>query len=195
MNTAWTITRALPLLAIGLIAGCSTQSITSPAPTGSTSASDSTVASSLASPASVGPLASSNPSAPMSPANSDQCSDSDLLVTNGNVESANTMRRVVVSFKNISSHPCTLVGYPGADLVTATGGLLIHIPRRPANAAHRLTLGTGDVATADIQASAIDTSGYGCHEGTLVVTPPGDFQSHTLNAGLPVCNTSISSVD
>src|SRR5271170_2867402 len=42
------------------------------------------------------------------------CSDADLTVTNGPVESASTMRRVVVSFKNTSSNPCMLVGYPDA---------------------------------------------------------------------------------
>ena len=75
-----------------------------------------------------------------------QCSDDDLAVTNGQVESANTLRRVVVSFRNTSSNPCRLVGYPEADLVTAAGGVLVHVERRPALAAHVLTLAPGDVA-------------------------------------------------
>jgi prophage tail gpP-like protein len=113
------------------------------------------------------------------------------------VASANTLRHVVVSFKNTSSHPCTLTGYPGADLVTAAGGVRVHVARRPANAAHHLTLNPGDTANADVEAYAIDTTtGNSCgREGTLVVTPPNDFESHTLNVSLPICNATISSVD
>ena len=102
-----------------------------------------------------------------------QCSDADLTVTNGPVESANTLRRVVVSFTNTSSNPCELVGYPDANLVTAAGGVLVHVEPRPALAAHVLHLAPGDVANADVEAYAVDTAtGDPCpREGTLVVTP------------------------
>jgi len=85
------------------------------------------------------------------------CSDADLTVTNGPIESASTMRRVVVSFKNTSSSACHLVGYPDANLVTAAGGVLVHVQNRPALAAHALTLAPGDVATADVESYAIET--------------------------------------
>jgi hypothetical protein len=113
------------------------------------------------------------------------------------VQSANTTRRVVVSFTNTFSQPCTLVGYPGADLVTAAGGLMVHVARQPALAAHRLTLGPGELATADVQADTIDTTtGNPCARyGTLVVTPPNGFVSHTLFVSLPICSPTISSVD
>jgi hypothetical protein len=118
-------------------------------------------------------------------------------VTNGSLESADTQRHVVVSFTNSSAHACTLVGYPGADLVTPAGGVLINVPRRPAAAAHRLTLGPSDVATAEVTAYAIDTStGNACPRwGNLVVTPPNDFVSHPLSVDVPICSASISSVD
>src|SRR5271156_1354261 len=125
------------------------------------------------------------------------CTDSDLTVTNGPIESANTMRRVVVSFKNTSSNMCMLVGYPDANLVTAAGGVLVHVENRPANAAHVLHLNPGDVATADVESYAIDTgTGNSCpREGTLVVTAPGDSVSHELPVALPICSATISSVD
>jgi Protein of unknown function (DUF4232) len=123
--------------------------------------------------------------------------DDDLAVTNGPLESANTQRHVALSFKNTSSHSCTLVGYPGADLVTPAGGVLINVPRRAANAAHHLTLNPGDVATADVTAYAIDTSTGGtCPRwGNLVVTPPNGFVSHPMSVDVPICNASVSSVD
>jgi len=90
-----------------------------------------------------------------------------------------------------------IFGYPGADLVTPVGGVLINVPRRPANAAHHLTLNPGDVATADITAYAIDTStGNDCARwGNLVVTPPNGFVSHSMPVDVPICNASISTVD
>ncbi len=126
-----------------------------------------------------------------------RCSDADLTVTNGPVEPANTLRRVVVSFKNTSSNPCGLVGYPDANLVTAAGGVLVHVANRPALAAHALTLAPGDVANADVEAYAIDTgNGNPCpREGTLVVTPPNGSVSHELPVALPICGATISSVD
>ena len=125
------------------------------------------------------------------------CTDDELAVTNGPLELANTQRHVTLSFKNTSSHSCTLVGYPGADLATPAGGLLINVPRRPANAAHHLTLNSGDVATADVTAYAIDTStGEACPQwGNLVVTPPNGFVSHPMSVDVPTCNASVNSVD
>jgi hypothetical protein len=125
------------------------------------------------------------------------CSDPELAVTNGPIESANTMRRVVVSFTNTSSNVCTLVSYPDANLVTAAGGVLVHVEHRPALAAHLLHLNPGDVAQADVTASALDVNGSGnsCpREGTLVVTAPDDSVAHTLPVALPICNATISSV-
>jgi hypothetical protein len=85
----------------------------------------------------------------------------------------------------------------GADLVTPADGVLINVPRRPANAAHRLTLNPGDVATADVTAYVIDTStGDACPRwGNLVVTPPNGFVSHPMSVDVPICRTTVSSVD
>ena len=126
------------------------------------------------------------------------CADGDLTVTNGPIESANTLRRVVVSFKNTSSNMCMLVGYPDANLVTAAGGVLVHVEPQPANAAHVLHLNPGDIANAAVQSSALDINGSGnpCpREGTLVVTAPKGSVAHTLPVALPICNATISSVD
>jgi len=93
---------------------------------------------------------------------------------------------------------CKLVGDPDVNLVTAAGGVLVHVEPRPALAAHVLHLNPGDVATADVQSSALDVNGSGnpCpREGTLVVTAPKGSVAHTLPIALPICNATISSVD
>jgi hypothetical protein len=180
----------LPSVAVVLIAGCSAQHTTPAATPAPSSPSTVTVT------ATPSPSAAPAPS-PSTPEAAGPCSDDDLTVTNGSLESADTQRHVVVSFTNTSSHACTLVGYPGADLVTPAGGVLINVPRRPAAAAHRLSLGPGDVAPADVTAYAIDTStGNACPRwGNLVVTPPNDFVSHPLSVDVPICSATISSVD
>jgi Protein of unknown function (DUF4232) len=125
------------------------------------------------------------------------CSDPDLAVSNGPIEDANTLRRVVVSFKNTSPNICTIVGYPDANLVTAAGGVLVHVEPQPALAAHLLHLNPGDVASAAVQSSALDVNGSGnpCpREGTLVVTAPKGSVAHTLPIALPICNATITSV-
>jgi hypothetical protein len=197
--------RMLPFLAAALIAGCSAQQPTPVAssPSAAPGAPSSTVAApSPSAPATVTVTPTTvtviaTPAPAPAPQAVGQCSDDDLSVISGTMQSADTQRHVVVSFVNVSSHPCTLIGYPGADLVTPVGGVLINVARRPAAAAHRLTLAPNDVAHADVASYAIDTStGNDCARwGTLVVTPPNDFQSHTLNVDLPICNASVGSVN
>jgi hypothetical protein len=172
--------RALPVLVVVLLAGCATERTAPVTVTASPSAAPVTTTPASPTPEASGP-----------------CTDGDLTVTNGPLESADTQRRVSLTFKNTSANTCTLVGYPGADLVTPAGGVLIHVADRPANAAHRLTLRPGDVATADITAYAVDTSsGTGCARwGNVVVTAPGGAAAHPTNVDMPICDASISSVD
>jgi hypothetical protein len=190
---------ALPLLAVALLAGCSAERTAAPAaPPTTVTVTATAPTASVAAPTPDAPATVTITDTPpaSAPEAAGPCTDDDLDVTNGPMESANTQRHVILSFKNTSSHSCTLTGYPGADLVSPPGGVLINVPRRPANAAHHVTLNPGDVATADVTAYAIDTAtGNSCPRwGSLVVTPPNGFVSHRLNVDLPICTASISSV-
>ena len=77
--------------------------------------------------------------------------------------------------------------------MTPGGGVLINVSPLPAAAAHHLTLDPGDVATADVQAYAIEPLVPAL--GNLVVTPPNDYVSHPLSVDLPICDATVSSVD
>lgn len=173
-----------------LTAGCGTSGPTTTAPsTVTVTATPSATAATTTTPA---PLTTAAPSGePVSR------TDDQLDVTNARVESADILRRVVVTFTNTSAQECVLVGYPGVDLVTPAGGVLINVARRPANAAHRLRLPAGDKATADVQSYAVDTkTGDACPRyGTLAVTPPNGFRPRTLAVDLPICEATVSSVD
>lgn len=129
------------------------------------------------------------------PQSAKACTEDQLEVTNAPIESADTSRRVVVTFGNTSSRECTLTGYPGADLVTPAGGVRINIARRPANAAHHLRLAPNDAASADVQSSTVDsTTGSACP--TLRnTTAPNAFQPRTLRVDPPICDATVSSVD
>lgn len=144
-------------------------------------------------PASQPPTPSPTASEPVVPL---VCGNDDLDVAAGPVSEEGALRRVDVTFTNVSSGVCVLVSYPGADLVTAAGGVLVHVARRPANSAPHLELQPGEKATADVQASAIDTTtGEPCgRTGTLVVTAPNTTESHLLPVSLPICNATISAV-
>lgn len=124
------------------------------------------------------------------------CDDDDLEVAAGPLSEDGTLRRVDVTFTNTSPKVCVLVSYPGADLVTAAGGVLVHVARRPANAAPHLELQPNQRATADVQASGVDnTTGEPCGRiGTLVVTAPNTTESHVLPVNLPICDATISAV-
>ena len=182
------VARSLPVVAIALLAGCA-------APPSIPAAHTVTVTATPT--ATVAPVTVTLPPAPPPPAvEPAACTDDDIEVTNGAMESANTQRRVLVSFRNSSAHACTMVGYPGADLVTPAGGVLINVARRPANAAPRLTLQPGEIGTADVLTYAIDTgTGNSCARwGQLVVTPPNDVVARTLPVDLPICSATVSAV-
>lgn len=195
------MTSARPILlltTVVLLAGCSAGQTAAPTP----QATAPTSTSAAATPPPAAPTTVTVTVAPTStpqsaPSPSGGCAGNDLTVTAGPLQEAGAQRQVTVSFTNTSGHACTLVGYPGADLVTPAGGVLINVPRRPANAAHRLTLNPGDVATADVTASAVDsaTSKACARWGTLVVTAPNDVVPHTLNVDVPICDATVSSVD
>ncbi|GAS97931.1 putative uncharacterized protein [Mycolicibacterium canariasense] len=195
------VARSLPVVAVALLAGCTAQQ-SPPAQTVTVTATPTAHPTLAATPAPAPPVTpvtvtvAPTQAPPEPPQQVGPCSDEALDVTNGPMESANTQRRVVVSFRNSSQQACTMVGYPGADLVTPAGGVLINIPRRPANAAPRLTLQPGEVASADVLTSMIDTeTGNACARwGQLVVTPPDDVVARTLPIDLPICGASISSV-
>src|SRR6476469_6519776 len=110
--------RVLTVLSVVVIAGCSThQTPAAPSTSPGATSPTTTPAASPTSSAPAAPSSSTPPPGTPTAAPAGQCSNSDLEVTNGDVASANTLRHVTGSFKNISSHPCTLTGYPGADLV------------------------------------------------------------------------------
>lgn len=203
MKTTLILAVPATVLAV-LLTGCTYDRADAPAPASSPAPSPTTSVSSPApSPTAAPPTTMAPPATTATPPPSEAppvtpvaCGDDDLDVAAGPVAEDGALRRVDVTFTNTSSRVCVLVSYPGADLVTAAGGVLVHVARRPANAAPHLELEPGQKATADVQASAVDTAtGDPCgRTGTLVVTAPNTTESHLLPVNLPICDATISAV-
>ncbi|MEW5809689.1 MAG: DUF4232 domain-containing protein [Actinomycetota bacterium] len=199
MTTSPLLRAAVPTVALAvLLVSCSSDRDDRPVASSTTATSAASTSTSAPQPTTAAPqnTASATPTEAPPPAVPVACGNADLGVAAGPVTEADTLRRVDVTFTNTSAAPCVLVGYPGADLVSAAGGVLVHVARRPANAAPHLELQPGEVATADVQASVIDSStGTACgRTGTLTVTAPNTTESHLLAVNLPICDATISSV-
>ncbi|MDA2892416.1 DUF4232 domain-containing protein [Mycolicibacterium sp. BiH015] len=211
-SAAGLVKLSVPALAALLLAGCSQDPADPPATTVTVTPSTSAAPSPSATPpaptvsATQAPAPSETPTAAPAPTPAPTvvaepgvippCSDAALAVSAGPVEEVDTLRRVAISFTNTSSQVCGLVSYPTADLLGGPGTVLVHVAKRPANAAPRLTLQPGDAAGADVQSSTIDsTTGEKCgRTGTLAVTPPDNTQQRVLEVYLPICDATISAV-
>lgn len=177
----------VPILAVALVAACSTGRDQPAAPATVTV----TASPSVQAPVTVTAAPTTSPvDAPPGP-----CTDADLKVTHNALESQGSEYRLLLHFTNTSARPCTLTGYPGADLANETGPV-VHAERRPGNATPHLTLQPGQAATADLQSSDTNPANGGmCPRwGSVVVIAPNTFQARDLGVGMPFCSALISSV-
>ncbi|MFJ4275441.1 DUF4232 domain-containing protein [Streptomyces coelicoflavus] len=98
---------------------------------------------------------------------------------------------VAVDLKNGGGRDCTLEGYAGVDLKTNAGTLSAE---RTGQQAPTIVLADGDTVTFGITYPVNDTGGSGVRITGLVVTPPNETKSVTLDwpgaASLPVTDGS-----
>ncbi|WP_320783429.1 DUF4232 domain-containing protein [Streptomyces sp. CRN 30] len=100
-----------------------------------------------------------------------------------------------VTFANGGGHDCTLSGYAGVDLKTSEGQLSAE---RSGQAADPVVLKDGESVSFNIAYPLNDSGGSGVRVTGLVVTPPGETKSVTLDwpgaGSLPVTDGSGSAV-
>ncbi|MFJ8805732.1 DUF4232 domain-containing protein [Streptomyces sp. NPDC102490] len=98
---------------------------------------------------------------------------------------------VAVDLKNGGGRDCTLTGYAGVDLKTNAGTLSA---KRTGEQAPTVVLADGDTVTFGITYPINDSGGSGVRVTGLVVTPPNETKSVTLDwpggASLPVTDGS-----
>ena len=98
---------------------------------------------------------------------------------------------VAVDLKNGGGRDCSLAGYAGVDLKTNSGTVSAECTGDPAP---RIVLGDGETVTFGITYPINDTGGSGVRITGLVVTPPDETKSVTLDwpggSSLPVTDGS-----
>ncbi|MFE5026378.1 DUF4232 domain-containing protein [Streptomyces sp. NPDC056656] len=102
---------------------------------------------------------------------------------------------VAVELKNGGGHPCALAGYAGVDLKTAQG---VVSAKRTGETADTVVLKDGEMVAFGVNYPLNTSGGSGVRVTGLVVTPPDETKSVTLDwpgaATLPVTDGSGSSV-
>ncbi|MEV0321156.1 DUF4232 domain-containing protein [Streptomyces sp. NPDC050658] len=103
---------------------------------------------------------------------------------------------VAVTFKNGGGRDCAMSGFAGVDLQTSEGALSA---QRSGDPAERMILADGKSVSFSISYPMNDSGGSGVRVTGLVVTPPGETKSVTLDwpgaATLPVTDGSGSPVN
>ncbi|MDN3286739.1 DUF4232 domain-containing protein [Streptomyces thermocarboxydus] len=117
----------------------------------------------------------------------DDCRTDELEVTAENVTiDGDTVGTVAVTFANGGGHDCALTGYAGVDLKTDAGALSAE---RTGEEAPSVVLKDGKSVSFAVTYPVNDSGGSGVDVTGLVVTPPNETKSVTLDwpgTSLPV---------
>ncbi|MFH8445470.1 DUF4232 domain-containing protein [Streptomyces sp. NPDC018026] len=125
-----------------------------------------------------------------------KCSTDELEITAIDATvGGDTEGTVAVDLKNGGGRDCSMAGYAGVDLKTNYGTVSAE---RTGDPAPRIVLKDGETVTFGITYPINDTGGSGVRITGLVVTPPDETKSVTLDwpggASLPVTDGSGTSV-
>jgi hypothetical protein len=126
-----------------------------------------------------------------------QCVNGDIQVTDSEGQGAAGEVSLLLIFRNVSGHSCSLYGYPGASLVGPGGEDLLDAEREHPGLSKipDIVLASGGQASAVVEWSDVQNSSVpgGCavqNATSLMVTPPNFTQSSTLSiaSGTDVCS-------
>lgn len=121
--------------------------------------------------------------------------DLDITATDSTID-GDDKGSVAVTFKNPGDRGCLLSGFAGIDLKTNAGDLSA---KREGKPAEQMVLTGGESVSFYVSYPMNDTGGSGVRVTGLVVTPPGETKSYSLEwpgaATLPVSDGTGSSVN
>lgn len=177
------------IIALAGCSGASSSAATSATAAANASAAATSPASTAASSPAAGPTQSSVSG---SGSSSSQCLTADLSITATRV-TGQPEAQVDVTFTNKGGSACSLYGYPGVDLKTNDGTM--SVPRKSGAAETQVTLSPGQHTVAVIEYPANTSGGTGVSITSMVVTPPNETHSVTIQwpgGSLPVTDGSSS---
>jgi len=127
---------------------------------------------------------------------------SNIRVINGESQGAAGHLTLVLIFNNVGHTSCRISGYPGLDLVNASGATVAHATRTMSGMAGGATsiasvaLAPGASASALVEASDVPQGSItNCGSYALMVTPPGQYVAVSAGtAMMPKCALEIHPV-
>ena len=143
-----------------------------------------------------GAASAAETSRPSTPAVAPACGNSSLRTTEGEGGAAMMHEGVVLVFKNVSKHACTLYGYPGAAVENKTSTLINAVRTlngyigdggRTLTHVSLVTIDPGATASAEVE--WVENAGQHCYsngQGGLRVTPPNTTATVSLGGAVVV---------
>lgn len=127
------------------------------------------------------------------------CGNHSLAVTNTPSDGAMGHSRVVLLFRNRSTSPCTLYGYPGVDALGSYGAVLAHAHRTlggamgGATSVHTVTVLPGHYASAVLDWANFNpaTSGDCTFSSSIAVTAANTSHSTYLPVSVSLCSLQV----
>jgi len=128
------------------------------------------------------------------------CGNSAVAVGASATQGATGHGNLILTFKNRSSHSCSLYGYPGLDALDRSGHVLRHAQRTlsgftggSTHGLRTIVLAPGRYASADVEwMNFHPTTGTACRfSAAIAVTPAGT--THTVHFGrsVSVCSLQV----
>jgi hypothetical protein len=126
------------------------------------------------------------------------CKGALIAVSHNQQQGATGHGNVVLRFRNISQHTCSLRGYPGVDALGPRGGVLAHARRTlhgftgGASAVRTIVLRSWQVASADLEWMNFGPNGTSCRiSHSIAVTPANTFRTVHFPLSVSVCDLQI----
>ncbi len=143
--------------------------------------------------------AASSPAGAAAPVPS--CKGALIAVSHSRPQGATGHGNVVVIFRNISQHTCSLRGYPGLDAIGRNGNVLAHARRTlhgftgGASAVRTIVLHSWQQASSDVEWMNFRANGGSCvFSKSIATTPPNTFKTFHRPVSVSVCNLQVHPV-
>jgi hypothetical protein len=129
------------------------------------------------------------------------CKGALIAVSHSRPQGATGHGNVVVIFRNISQHTCSLRGYPGLDAIGRNGNVLAHARRTlngftgGAHAVRTIVLQSWQLASSDVEWMNFTANGHACRfSKSIATTPPNTFKTFHRPVSVSVCNLQVHPV-
>ena len=188
---------AAALICLAAVAGCSSSASQPTAPATTTTVTATPSAPAASSGSNTPAVATSSPALAGAPA----CPTSSLTVKQGLAQGYAGGVYEVIDFTNTSSHPCTLLGYPGVSLVTGSHTQIGLAAKRSttSGAVKLITLAPGATANATLQiVDALNFPSATCgptKAAALKVYPPNQTAPVFLPNTSEACTKSVQTMN